>query len=197
MARQKAVSKPGTHKPANPTLRMSEVPPLDLDAMTFEERRVAIAKDVLALLSARRLEPTHGTYINPFHFADDGVDDLSPEELRKLLDTPPRKCEVCALGASLVSFVRIFDQLSGDDFNDRVGLNRVRSALGEAYSWMVEGAFERYGVDLDGGRWLVIEGEWVDPRPRLRVIMKTVVETAGDFDAFRDRYFEKKAPWEA
>jgi len=116
--------------------------------MTPKQRmkmRVSIAKDVLKMIAADKIEPTHGTYLDGV-----GVGSFSKTS-RAQLDAKLKraKCEVCALGSLFVAEVIKNDKLTCGIFAqasdlDRQGAMRERLApfftVEELES--IEGAFE-------------------------------------------------------
>lgn len=109
--------------------------------MTNSEKRVAVAKDVLKQLAARKIKASPGVYLHaelkkgaPGRESDggDGYSELTGS-LQDHLTTKVKRCEVCALGAAFVSYVRLFNKVNIGDETDTYG-----------------GAIEGYYSDLGG-----------------------------------------------
>lgn len=134
---------------------------------TKTEMRVAIARDVIAQLNAALLIATEGTYTGGMlsDARDAGVRDresLQPYLLRQIR----KPCEVCALGAGVISLVRLNNEvLMGD------GLDVYENLIPfftEGQLNMLEDLFETF----DGRVELV----WMDPEARLRWLWNYVAD---------------------
>jgi hypothetical protein len=84
------------------------------EAMTAEEKRVAIARDALKWLDAGRIKPKMGTLLALDAFAGDSLiaeSDVRNQRLLqdRLAEVPT--CQVCAIGSLFYSAVRRFDSL--------------------------------------------------------------------------------------
>jgi len=117
------------------------------------EQAIAVAQDVLAHLE--RLQPVLGHYLS-------GNIDLAPEfrdqDMQKHADAVQDGCVVCALGACLISYARLYDNVPLTDFLlDRQGHSRMRihgyypqvmDTLRRVFSQeqilLIEGAFEGF-----------------------------------------------------
>lgn len=157
------------------------------------EKVVAIAKDVLKQIP--KLTVAQGTYIN---FDNDvAQSDVEGQELQALLPKlmKGKACKVCALGACMISHVRLFDKfkipeagyagdsiaLSDGDFRDD-----LVASFGERNLSLIECAFEMddyHGdADLDDKEVAVTWGEQYDKSDdRLRAIMKNIIANNGEF----------------
>jgi hypothetical protein len=151
--------------------------------LTPSQKRVAIAKDVIAQLDTRRLRARTMTYVylvgpKPKASYDQQVCDL----------TVGRNCQVCALGAMFVVAVERADKLNVSDNVDFD--NRFHGADGETcYSYLaqffstdqlhqIEAAFEGF----DGIRWAWAEDTDVSPEERMRRVMTNVIRNRGRFN---------------
>lgn len=131
--------------------------------MTVMQKRVALAKDVLAQLEMKKFIPTPGTYLD----SRDGTDNTTRET-----------CNVCALGALTVSLI------DGDAFTEWGGSNvSCYDVLTAAGLWTyketeaIEHAFE-------GAHYRNEYGEWdgaPDPETRMKEIMMNIVRNEGNF----------------
>ncbi len=85
-------------------------------AMTPAEKRVAIAKDVLKHLEAKKIKPTSGTYVNPDlsnktlknKFSGRMIKDVQLQEVYSNVNS----CKVCALGAMFFCAVKVANNLN-------------------------------------------------------------------------------------
>jgi hypothetical protein len=164
------------------------------EKMTLPEKRVQIARDVLAQLASKRLKAESGVWLegkggkNLFTKADIKAD----AELSDIL-SKTKECSGCALGGMFMCSVERADNL-------KIGkLEAVREsdsdhtiAEDDAFSYlkkfftktqldMIESAFER-----GGGACYHSEGsEFVmdidDPQTRMRLIMENIIANKGTF----------------
>jgi hypothetical protein len=163
------------------------VTPEQFDAMTPQERRVVMAKEILMLQDAWFLRPkVGGGFIRP---VGNGPD--LPDEAAEFLEAP--KCEVCYRGALVVAYARLADRL------EEKGLRTVNSLcrLASSDSLAVLDALRFASNVLSRGleEWeaaeQVFEG-WVTPAcprlffarrrsatGRLRVLCEHVIATEG------------------
>ncbi|RJQ30275.1 hypothetical protein C4565_00390 [Candidatus Parcubacteria bacterium] len=80
------------------------------DEMTREERKIAIAKDVIARMDMEKLNLKRGTYFDGIVKEKIGYSD----SLQLVVDKLEQGCTVCAIGAVFLSHVRLFNQVSGE-----------------------------------------------------------------------------------
>lgn len=163
---------------------------------TKAEKRVEIAKDVIAQLKAEKFNAKTGTYVGLDEDID-GTKELQTE-LKKV-----KQCTVCALGALFLSDVRKNDACKGVDVdlgsgNDVDGFasryideHRMRDRLGKLFSRkqmaLIECAFE-LGMDPQG---LLKDDEYEraarfgekfdTSRDRLVGIMRNIIKNEGTF----------------
>lgn len=78
----------------------------------IRDKRIAIAKDVLAQLAAQTLRPSH---LHRYLMVDAVPQNYKSRDLRDVVQTPGQVCRVCALGACLVAKARLYDQLPAQD----------------------------------------------------------------------------------
>ena len=86
---------------------------VDFDALSPNEQRAAICKDVIARLNAQKIVPNHGN----FFFNRECVVSDSALTVQESINTKP--CRACAKGALFCSWVGNFNNV------DRDGLERV------------------------------------------------------------------------
>ncbi len=163
--------------------------------MTDAQKRIAIAKDVIKQVNAKRIKPTRGIYLETkFAGSKITIADVGLEmELKALYENMP-SCNACALGSMFVCAVSKFNNLSIEEhINDgrkieydknvydtikvqEIYYGRPTEYLGQFFSTAqldeLERAFEA-------------DKSW-DPRSsteRLIAIMKNIIRNKGTFDA--------------
>lgn len=165
----------------------------DLSAMSKREARVLVAKDVLNGIRAKLYQAEPGVYCRQIY---DLYEEAKPgDDVRQLLGM--RKCDVCAVGAAAVAFVRRFDgvKFSGDGYNgdpvmqsehgiaSKIFPERMRQQMEDAFE--VEGLFNFDGeIDFYGNRPTKAQKfgvQFRDPQKRLRAIFQNIVDNDGDF----------------
>lgn len=77
------------------------------DALSPAERRMAIARDVLAQLKKGRLVARADIYVNTMPGSTISV----VGDAQEVADNPGLRCTVCAIGSAVVSAVGLFDQV--------------------------------------------------------------------------------------
>ncbi len=83
---------------------------------TKAEKRVMIAKDVLAQIKAKRYIPESGTWVDPNWNIRNEID--GTESVQKLFaDRTIETCNVCALGSLFMSCTNLNNNTSFADFN--------------------------------------------------------------------------------
>jgi hypothetical protein len=187
----------------------------DVDYAYLLAMRVAVAKDVSLQLDIKAIEAQSGIYLR-LHGATRAVAaDVARAggDLRDALDrlaedgaSYETRCEACAVGASLLSYARLFDSVPVvhvdrwvqstspeprglciyDSGNTDDACSLLWDALGETFCRRIEAVFEgddgAYALDPRYGAYAL------DPRygrvgseERMRSIMEDVIEAAGEF----------------
>jgi hypothetical protein len=173
---------------------------------TKAEKRVAIAKDVLRQLAAKKYRATPGTYCQLREHDAKKLDRCSNDQLQGALPQL-RSCAVCALGAAFMSAVAKFDNLSicganlglaEGDFYVRTSPNRglIFSHLEKFFSRRqiaeIECHFEGWAKQYDSmdpdsafmagsDRAVAFKRKWRSPGRRLAAIMRNIVRNEGTF----------------
>ena len=163
--------------------------------MTKRERVLAIAKDVLAHL--RLLSCEEGSYIGvrSTEKASDAMDKLIEKggDAQPHIDKIARNCDVCALGAAFLSYVRLYDGVSVEDVVPDALIEKMKTVFSAEQLMLIEAAFEldarppivgRLGGEHlpAGSRDAVCFGErFDDPKKRLKAIMENIVANDGVF----------------
>ncbi len=156
--------------------------------LTKRQRAVAVARDVLEQIRIKQFKPMTGTYLRQVtNFCPSGVMYYSTT-----VDTSD-KCEGCAIGASMVSFSRLFN-------NIRLRLRQPsRRALSRAFSWrtiaLMECAFEGKSkfikeAGYDSGTSIRVSEQEIkaavtfgegSSKERLCGIMRNIIDHDGEF----------------
>lgn len=162
--------------------------------------RVAVAKDVLKQLKRKRLLPSQGSgYIYAPVTPAEAVPGC---ELQKIVDKLP-PCTVCALGAALLSYARLYDNVkleSSSSFvsgfsgsrvylhHNRLHADRPTKVLRVIFPLrmlnLIEGAFENYQKPAEQDyEYYSAEHEQAQAEEALIVVMKNLIKNEGGFSA--------------
>lgn len=182
---------------AQPPSRRKAPKPVPWRSMSATERRVAVAKDVLALLRSRQApEIIEGNYCEglPLPYVYDKNLDSYEENRRALHEVlEPALCAVCARGAAFLSAVRLFNQVTvyeaetESDYKGPRGLSL--KLFGARTVGLIEYAFEGEDASAetmgmphsDQQRCIAFYRAHREPKARLRAIMENVVANNGRF----------------
>lgn len=137
---------------------------------------VAIAKDVLAQIKARRYTPEQMIYVSGIDLPIDRTQQLQP-----ILQEKGMKCDVCALGATFLSCVRLFNDFTVPAyFDDSV----MRQKLGKFFSCAALKSIEReFECWRKSELAKVPQFIKLPPRKRLLFLMNEIVRQGGNFSA--------------
>jgi hypothetical protein len=165
------------------------------------EKRVAVAKDVLAQLADKK----HGYVATPGHYITPrftlGENEVLPDGLREALPfIQSEPCEVCGLGSLILSKARLYNKMDVDDvlkedsfFTGKFIFSGGQDSLLEdlfsiTQITMIEDAFEQtetgwYGNCSESKRLKAVEfGKRFDEtEERLRAIMQNIIDNNGSF----------------
>ncbi len=172
---------------------------------TKEEMRVEIAQDVLKALKTKRINASHNGYMTA---DDEKLADLASaweeEDLEALMKlsqeeySPPKACDVCAIGAVFVAAVDRHDALKlsevyknsiDGDIGDDLMLPYLNKWFEDSQLRLMEYAFENefHGTNYDGPDDDVCKAaeafyEFYDePGDRVTAIMNNIIENKGTF----------------
>jgi len=170
---------------------------IDRDNKAFEkmspsEKRVQIARDVLAQLNAKRLIATPGVWLAGKHEDDlfSREDVKKDPELQKILKSQ-KECTGCALGGMFMCAVERANELKLSDLDDDTrNMRQLQDA--SVFEYMeqffsreqldeIESAFEQgegFASNEDAADWLE---EVDDAEERMRLIMENIVVNKGKF----------------
>jgi hypothetical protein len=153
------------------------------------EMRVAVAKDVIAQMTAKAYQPGSGYVFMEFKEPlPQGATDL-----REVLGLPTARCEVCARGALLLSKARLYNAVPLKTIRSSqhvcCGQWFTESALADVFSaetlMLVEAAYEqcyhfaanlkeRYAASQFGSQYR-------DDTERMVAIMENIIANGGEF----------------
>lgn len=164
----------------------------EFDKMTPSEKRVQIARDVLAQLASKRLIATEGLWLNgkgskPL-FTNNQLEENA--ELQSVL-SKQKQCTGCALGGMFMCAVERADKLKLKDLSED-SQDEGHIEHDDVFDYMekyfprdqldkIESAFERgegAASDYEAAEWLQ---EVDDPSLRMRLIMENIVANKGKF----------------
>lgn len=157
-------------------------------AASATQKRMMIAEDVLDQLSAKKIKAAHrGWALMTFDTPQN-----PKQEVCNVMDKA--QCTCCALGAMMLSEVRINDKLKLGTLLDDDGLglefrmyhgadeDRLCDYFEDAQIRLIESAYERGTGRYDGTERSVSFGErYKTPELRLRAIMENIVANNGTF----------------
>lgn len=155
-------------------------------ALPAAEQRVAIAKDVLALLakpdrpSVRAQSYYCRVDLSRRPYAEAG----EPMDLQSLINTNPEACMVCGIGALFLGFVYRVDQakvVDGQEFNSQETIHAALHGIFPSHMLkQIEAAFEgdgRYAITF-GNKWFYT---YTKAEDRLIAILKNIIRNDGTF----------------
>lgn len=168
-------------------------------AATKAQKRVMIAKDVLALMKAKKIRPRYGSFVS----ADLPKATASATQICDVFadKAKPIDCRCCALGAMMVSEIRHMDAITLGDVGDseptQFGIwidraskgDRLENYFSTSQLETIEIAFERgggyYQVYSQSPRGKRVAAEMFDeddrPDKRMTEIMRNIVANNGTF----------------
>lgn len=160
----------------------------EFNALTPAAKRVAIARDVIAQLTAGKYNARQGVYVQT-HI------EVTENNLKKdasLLLTQSESCTVCGIGGLVVSAICKADSLPVKSLKyARVGYDLEISGP-EAYKYLkkffnqrtlndIESAFEQHRFGVSNGAAADFGEDVDDGNERLRLIMENIVVNKGRF----------------
>lgn len=171
--------------------------------LSTAENRIAVAKDVLQRLRVGKLKAVSGSYVEE-NFKDTeclygplvtGDDVDNHRDVRDVINSKLKSCEVCAKGALLISTIMKFDNMPA---TDKISLEFIaetsdyKSPFSKSQLDMMENSFEglRSGGlhDFHGSYQPGVKAfyeKYEDDKSRMRGIMKNVIAGNGKFDPKR------------
>jgi hypothetical protein len=161
--------------------------------MSKKQQRLAIAKDVLAQLRAKKYQARPGTYADSEVMNVIDANTYGNFDLQQCLLSKNPECEVCALGASFVSLSRLGDKV--DWSLSQAPHSSLDPIFGKKQVQLIEAAFEGWEPDRDEeGNWITdpytgaTEATYnfcnkyeLDANKRLAAIFKNIIKNDGVF----------------
>lgn len=167
------------------------------EKMTPSQKRVQIARDVLAQLASKRLVATPGTWLSGKNESDllKSTDFEKDTELQKVIGKT-KQCTGCALGGMFMCAVERANKLKVGELSDdaqqsgNIEYDDVFKYMERFFSidqlHDIESAFERgegATSSEEGSEWLKEEE---DASERMRLIMENIVVNKGRFDVYQE-----------
>lgn len=163
-------------------------------ALSPAEKRVAVAKDVIAQLDAKKIVALCGSYVS-ITPKENEIFSLEPDdEMQTVL--AGRVCDACALGSLFICAVAKLDDCTADSVQfdkhydvDYYMRDDPYEYLGQFFEHeqlhRIEQAFEGYAgwSDDDGANYIDEDAE-----RRLRVIMKNIIDNNGTFTLVPEQF---------
>lgn len=178
-------------------------------SLSTKEMRIAIAKDVLAQLKAKKIVATRGCWTDDPKLGS--IDDFASTQLEKAdkdsveikacdYASKVNKCRVCALGSLFLSGIRLYNGVSwtlnkedaffdlSHDLFDDIEKSPLNKYFSTKQLQLIEATFE----DGDGSCWLSSDRDHVlarayyvkyrDAEKRLIGIMNNIIDNEGTFN---------------
>lgn len=158
--------------------------------MSKAQKRITIAKDVIASLRLGKFNASPGTY---FSLADKNYreEEARPSDNQALLLDTAISCEVCAIGAIFASKVRSGNKCNldlGGSPDDNILINNLKGIFTEKELRIIETAFEgeaqsnmvNDNIEIEAANWFRNNHPDKDDK-RLIAIMKNIIKNKGTF----------------
>ena len=152
------------------------MPNKSFSEMTQPEKAVAVAKDILKHLKSIRVK-SENTYLEMKKPLSDRID--NDDNAQRHIDAITKNCEVCAVGACFLSYVRVFNQVTvGDVLKAGYSYmqNKIRDAFPQSMLLEIEDVFEEHQFTS-----VHLKRQYKDAKQRLRAIMLNIVQNKGKF----------------
>lgn len=170
----------------------------EFNELSQEEKRIAVAKDVIAMVCANKLLPESGSIV--FIYADHyNSPTFRSTSFKDFIKADNTQCAVCARGSLLASYVGYVNELTIEKATHnslRVTSEHASDAkLKEIFSVeqlaLIETAFEGDSMAYSGNGVITEEDEdeahenyylyYYDEEERLLAIMENIIENNGTF----------------
>lgn len=173
-------------------------------SLSKADKRVEIAKDILIQLDKENYEAHSGIYVYISNFDIDNKKNLLAfeDDIQANFDKM-NTCEVCAIGACIMSIARLGNSLTFGDVididiendNDNVE-NKIKSIFSPKQMSLIEAYFEgrhsdfmftgsmNIGVELDNidlGKAATFSDKYPNDSERLRLIFQNIIDNNGTF----------------
>lgn len=166
----------------------------DFAKLTKPQQRVAIARDVIAALNAKKIIAKNRVYIQNA-ILDNLIHKNPDEQVCNLMEQVP-SCNVCVKGALFVAAVKRKDKLQAKDmlFDDEPWITRLEdeesiskylgtdNLFSKAQLTMIEDQFEKDTiVDWENENFRIWRGDIQTADGRMRAIMQNIIKNKGTF----------------
>ncbi len=151
--------------------------------MSKMEKRVALAKDVIASIKSKKYKVKTGYYLQLFNTKGGGIKRLSKENYEK----EEIQCEVCAIGSLFVSNFKQNSSLKITSNDDKM-INSLKGIYSENELRLLEYFFEAEDVYDIFDENVTIHGkvydfyrEYMNSESRLLAMMENIISNEGNF----------------
>jgi hypothetical protein len=147
---------------------------ISFDRLSPEAQRVAIAKDVLAQIEAKKLMAKRGTYVSVE--PEDITKEFKDTDQVRDLFAASKKCQACAVGSLFMSAVGLHDKLT---INQAPLYLSGRFGVGHSgcYGYLTMFFSEKQLEMME----TIFEGTSGSATARLKSLMENVIENNGQF----------------
>lgn len=116
------------------------------DNLSNREKLVLVARDVLKQLKKDKYRP-YSTYFSVIKSTTDvNYNNYSSKQLQDYVTNDLQQCEVCAIGSMLISYISLFDGISGDKLFAYI--LEDKKIITKKQRWLIEGYFEAHTMDM-------------------------------------------------
>lgn len=144
--------------------------------MTREERRIAIAEDVIKHLDAMDIRSGYGYVVGSEQVMDNFDGEVNEKSSKKIAEEMKQSCAMCARGAMMICKIAKFDnyKFCYSEINNTETLYALEDAFNYYELYEIEEAFENFYHDSNftARYWSDIN----DPKDRLLAIMQNIVD---------------------
>lgn len=172
---------------------------LNFRAMTRAQRRVAVARDILAQLEHGQIKAKRLTYFKVTDRDHAKLERDREEELRAVLPKLAKPCHVCALGSAVLSRARLFDKTRASEVYFFMGSGEVLDLLNDTFTvdqaCLIEDAFEGPEEHTADKLRIWLKSAPKGARARLQAIWTNVARNGGEFEPRDLRSYTARGPW--
>jgi hypothetical protein len=127
----------------------------NFNELSLEEKRVVIAKDVIAQLNNKVISTDYFGYLNLRNFGELFKEGKSNEQVNNILSDI--KCDVCALGGMFISLIKYDNHCTVYELieveQEEIS-ERLKEYFSEGQLCLIETAYEQYGDNYHNQDWL-------------------------------------------
>jgi hypothetical protein len=173
-------------------LYMTNITIENFNELSLEEKRVAVAKDVINQLNNKVISTDYFGYLNLNNYGELFKAGKSNEQVNNIL--PDIKCDVCALGGMFISLIKYTNHCTVNELSE-VGQDEIDKRLKEYFSegqlCLIETAYEQFtdNYNYRDGAVVVYEGVYQDFKLEKLGITEDDLDRAAQFNY--DNYYHK------